>query len=53
FIKPSELEEWSRHAGLVLRDSIGMHFNPVTQEYSLGRNVDVNYLMYFSRPDDE
>lgn len=53
FIKPSELEEWARHAGLVLHDSIGMHFNPLTKEYSLGSNVDVNYLMYFRRPGDE
>ena len=50
FIRPSELEEWSRHAGLELRDSIGMHYNPLSKEYSLGRNVDVNYLMHFHRP---
>ncbi len=50
FIRPSELEGWSRHAGLELRDSIGMHYNPLTKEYSLGRNVDVNYLMHFHRP---
>jgi len=24
---------------------IGMHYNPFTQTYSLGRNTDVNYLM--------
>lgn len=53
FIRPSELEEWARNAGLELRDSIGMLYNPITQEYSLGSNVDVNYLMYFRRPDDE
>jgi 2-polyprenyl-6-hydroxyphenyl methylase/3-demethylubiquinone-9 3-methyltransferase len=50
FIRPSELEGWSRHAGLELRDSIGMHYNPLSKEYSLGRNVDVNYLMHFHRP---
>ena len=53
FIRPSELEEWARHAGLELRSSIGMHYNPVTKDYSLGRNLDVNYLMHFQRPDDE
>ena len=51
FIRPSELERWARVAGLELRDSIGMHYNPVSQEYSLGPNLDVNYLMYFRRPD--
>jgi 2-polyprenyl-6-hydroxyphenyl methylase/3-demethylubiquinone-9 3-methyltransferase len=51
FIKPSELEGWARDAGLELQASIGMLYNPVTREYSLGRNLDVNYLMYFHRPD--
>jgi len=50
FIRPSELEAWARRAGLELRASIGMHYNPVTREYSLGSNLDVNYLMYFQRP---
>lgn len=49
FIRPSELEGWSRRAGLTLKDSIGMHYNPITREYSLGPNLDVNYLMYFQR----
>lgn len=49
FIRPSELEEWARHAGLALQDTIGMQYNPFTREYSLGENVDVNYLMYFRR----
>ena len=47
FIRPSELESWARQAGLCLKDSIGMHYNPITKEYSLGENLDVNYLMYF------
>jgi 2-polyprenyl-6-hydroxyphenyl methylase/3-demethylubiquinone-9 3-methyltransferase len=53
FIRPSELEQWARHAGLELCDSIGMHYNPVSKEYSLGPNVDVNYLMHFHRPASE
>jgi len=52
FIKPSELEAWSRDAGLELRHSIGLHYNPVTQDYSLGSNLHVNYLMIFRRPED-
>jgi len=53
FIRPSELEEWARVAGLELRASIGMHYNPLTKDYSLGPNLDVNYLMHFQRPGDE
>ena len=49
FIRPSELDAWSRPAGRELKSSIGMHYNPVTGEYSLGPNVDVNYLMHFKR----
>jgi 2-polyprenyl-6-hydroxyphenyl methylase/3-demethylubiquinone-9 3-methyltransferase len=49
FIRPSELESWARHAGLALKSSIGMHYNPLTKEYSLGSNLHVNYLMYFQR----
>jgi len=52
FIRPSELEAWSRHAGLQLAGSIGLHYNPLTREYSLGENIDVNYIMHFQRPDD-
>ena len=53
FIRPSELEQWARTAGLELRKSIGMHYNPLTKEYSLGPNLDVNYLMYYQRPESE
>ena len=53
FIRPSELEEWSRYAGLELQDSIGMHYNPLTRNYTLGDGLDVNYLMYFQRPVNE
>ena len=47
FIRPSELEQWARHAGLQHVGSIGMHYNPVSKEYSLGSNLSVNYLMHF------
>lgn len=50
FIRPSELETWARNAGLELIASIGMHYNPLSKEYSLGPNLDVNYLMCFQRP---
>lgn len=53
FIRPSELENWARGAGLELQSSIGMQYNPFSKEYSLGPDVDVNYLMYFRRPEAE
>jgi 2-polyprenyl-6-hydroxyphenyl methylase/3-demethylubiquinone-9 3-methyltransferase len=46
FIRPSELEGWARHAGLKLRDLTGMSYNPLNQQYSLGRDLDVNYLAH-------
>ena len=53
FIRPSELEEWARRAGLTLKTSIGLHYNPLTREYTLGPNLDVNYLMHYQRPESE
>jgi len=49
FIRPSELESWLRHAGLSLRELTGMSYNPLTRRYSLGYDVDVNYLMHCQR----
>ncbi len=49
FIKPSELERWCRHTGLNVREYTGMHYNPLTQRYSLGPGVDVNYLVHAER----
>jgi 2-polyprenyl-6-hydroxyphenyl methylase/3-demethylubiquinone-9 3-methyltransferase len=53
FIRPSELEEWARSAGLALTMSNGLHYNPLTREYWLGPGLDVNYLMYYKRPESE
>ena len=52
FIRPSELADWARAAGLEFMDSIGLHYNPISREYSLGPNVDVNYMMHFHRPSE-
>jgi 2-polyprenyl-6-hydroxyphenyl methylase/3-demethylubiquinone-9 3-methyltransferase len=45
FIKPSELGQWSRSAGLTTTDIKGMSYNPLTKRYWLGNDVSVNYLM--------
>jgi 2-polyprenyl-6-hydroxyphenyl methylase/3-demethylubiquinone-9 3-methyltransferase len=46
FIKPSELSTWVRQADLNVTNLRGMSFNPITQRYSLGDDVSVNYLMH-------
>jgi len=46
FIKPSELSAWSRNAGLTVNSIKGMSYNPLTQYYSLGEDVSVNYIMH-------
>jgi 2-polyprenyl-6-hydroxyphenyl methylase/3-demethylubiquinone-9 3-methyltransferase len=45
FIRPSELSRVCRDAGLRVNDLTGMTYNPFTRTYSLGRDVDVNYLL--------
>lgn len=51
FIKPSELAQWLRNAGLQLTDITGMTYNPLSKHYKLNPNdVDVNYLMHVKKP---
>ena len=51
-IKPSELSKAARDAGLIVKELCGMTYNPITDVYKLGKNVDVNYLMYCQRPSE-
>ena len=51
FIKPSELSQWCREAGLRVTDMTGMVYNPLTRIYKLKDNdVSVNYLMATDKP---
>lgn len=52
FIRPAEMDEWSRQAGLKLRELTGMTYNPLTRRYSLGRDIDVNYFIHLQRTHD-
>lgn len=45
FIKPSELSRWAKMGNLEPAEVIGMSYNPITKEYSLGHDTSVNYLM--------
>jgi len=49
FIRPSEIANWARQCELELVDITGMHYNPLTQNYSLAPGVKINYLMHFKR----
>jgi 2-polyprenyl-6-hydroxyphenyl methylase/3-demethylubiquinone-9 3-methyltransferase len=49
FIKPSEMDRWSKQAGLIRMDFTGMHYNLITKKYWLGGDLSVNYLMHFKK----
>lgn len=45
-IKPSELDSYARAADLTMQSMIGLHYNPLSQQYKLAPGVDVNYMMH-------
>jgi 2-polyprenyl-6-hydroxyphenyl methylase/3-demethylubiquinone-9 3-methyltransferase len=49
-IRPSELARYAREAGLELRQTRGMGYNPITQRYWLDDNTSVNYLLALQKP---
>ena len=49
FIKPSELSAWARQADLTIGELKGMSYNPFTQDYSLGADISVNYLIHTTK----
>ena len=52
FIKPSELSDWARQAQLALKDLRGLHYNPLTERFSLQRSLHVNYIACYEKHDD-
>ncbi|MBS0846851.1 bifunctional 2-polyprenyl-6-hydroxyphenol methylase/3-demethylubiquinol 3-O-methyltransferase UbiG [Citrobacter sp. JGM124] len=46
FIKPAELLHWIDQTPLRERHITGLHFNPLTNHFSLGPGVDVNYILH-------
>lgn len=52
FIKPSELSRWARASGLELLGMEGIAYNPITGQFTLSRDLDVNYLAAFARPEE-
>jgi len=49
FIRPSELGAWCRDTGLEVKDIIGLTYNPLTKDYKLSPDVDVNYMLQTAR----
>lgn len=49
FIRPSELDTWVRVAGLSLHEIVGLNYNPLTRQYSLGKDIDVNYIVHATK----
>lgn len=49
-IKPSELAQWCRDAGLDLRRTGGLEYNPLTACYGLSDNTQVNYIFATQKP---
>jgi 2-polyprenyl-6-hydroxyphenyl methylase/3-demethylubiquinone-9 3-methyltransferase len=50
FIRPSELDRWVRATPLRITDLTGLTYNPVTRQYRLSDDIDVNYLATCQRP---
>lgn len=49
FIKPSELAKWARAAKLHLKNLQGIEYSPWNGTFRLSDNVDVNYLICFTK----
>ena len=50
FIRPSELAQACRDAGLTIEASRGMEYNPITRRYWLSDNTNVNYMFACRKP---
>ncbi len=51
FIRPSELSQWAREAGLEITEMTGLLYNPITKTYKLSQtDVDVNYMICARKP---
>lgn len=51
FIRPAELLNWVDETPLREMGMIGLHYNPLTNQFRLGRGVDVNYMVHTHRQD--
>ena len=52
FIKPSELAKWIRGSGLSSKETVGLSYNPITGNYWLGKDIQVNYMVHAKKDRD-
>ena len=50
-VRPAELAQACRAAGLVVADIVGMSYNPFTRHCAFVRDVGVNYMLHAKKPD--
>ena len=50
FIKPSELSQAARQAGLIVRQVKGYSYNPFSRSASFASDPNVNYLFHAQKP---
>jgi len=46
FIKPSELAAWMRQSGLELQHQVGVTYHPLSKQYALTADTNVNYMLH-------
>jgi len=51
FIKPSEITKAATEFNLHLLDLVGLTYNPITKIYKISKDIDVNYMMAFKKPE--
>lgn len=49
-IKPSELAHYCRQAGLSIRHTSGLEYNPLSRRYRLSSDTGVNYMLAVQKP---
>ncbi len=50
FIRPSELASWARTHDLMLNDTAGITYSPLSQSFKIAHNdADVNYICHFKK----
>jgi 2-polyprenyl-6-hydroxyphenyl methylase/3-demethylubiquinone-9 3-methyltransferase len=52
FVRPSELAAGLRRNGLKAAEITGVSYNPLRDSWSLGRDLDVNYMAVATKPAD-
>ncbi|MFC3034305.1 bifunctional 2-polyprenyl-6-hydroxyphenol methylase/3-demethylubiquinol 3-O-methyltransferase UbiG [Pseudoalteromonas fenneropenaei] len=49
FIRPATLISWAEAAGLKVRGSAGIEYNPLSKQFTLTKDVSVNYILHFEK----